>query len=42
MLWILVLLAGVVSLGFVFADGLGVGPRHRGPRAPWIRRPPWA
>jgi hypothetical protein len=41
MLWILVLLAGVVSLGLVLADDLGVGPRHRDPRSPWIRRPPW-
>jgi hypothetical protein len=41
MLWILVLLAGVISIGLVLADDLGVGPRHRGPRSPWIRRPPW-
>lgn len=41
MFWMLVLLAGAVSIGFMFADGLGVGPRHRYPRSPWIRRPPW-
>jgi hypothetical protein len=42
MLWILVLLAGVVSIGLVLADNVGVGPRHRDPRSPWIRRPPWS
>jgi hypothetical protein len=42
MLWILVLLAGVVSIGLVLADNVGVGPRHRDPRSSWIRRPPWS
>jgi hypothetical protein len=41
LLWIMVALAGVISIGLVLADGLGVGPRHRDPRSPWVRRPPW-
>ena|GEM_PF-3939475 len=41
MLAILVVLAAALMIGVIFADGLGVGPRHRKWRRRWIRRLPW-
>jgi hypothetical protein len=38
---IVILLAGSLLIGLVFADGLGLGPRHRQWRSRWMRRPPW-
>jgi hypothetical protein len=40
LLTILVILAGILLIGLAVADGLGLGPRHRGPRRPRVRRLP--
>jgi hypothetical protein len=37
---ILVVLPGVLLVAFLFADQLGLGPRHWRWRLPWTRRPP--
>jgi hypothetical protein len=38
---IMVALAGALAVALLFADGLGLGPRHRRWRRRWMRRPPW-
>jgi hypothetical protein len=39
LLWILTALVGATLLAFLFADGLGTGPRHRHWRARWLSQP---
>ena len=41
MLTILVVLAAVLMVGILFADGMGLGPRHREWRRRWMHRLPW-
>jgi hypothetical protein len=38
---LLSMLAAALVIGFLLADGLGLGPRHHAWRRRWIRRPPW-
>jgi hypothetical protein len=38
---VLLVLAGLLSIGLLFADQLGIGPRHQEWRSRWMRRPPW-
>jgi hypothetical protein len=38
---LLSVLAGLLLIGLVSADGLGLGPRHREWRRRWVRFPPW-
>jgi hypothetical protein len=39
LLWILAALAGSMLLAFLFADGMGTGPRHRHWRLRWLSPP---
>jgi hypothetical protein len=41
MVIVLLVLAGLFLLGLLFADQLGIGPRHQQWRSRWMRRPPW-
>jgi hypothetical protein len=38
---ILIALAGALLVGLLFADELGLGPRHAQWRSRWLRRLPW-